>query len=175
MTYIRHLLKAYPVSCFYILMIWILCFATIPSTPLDNVTLIDKWVHIAMYGGTCATIWLEYLRLHNTKPQPVMRIASLADKPLLSWAKLFCLAWLAPILMSGVIEILQEYCTGGRRSGDWLDFAANSIGATVGAVAGIGMVMLKRRHIIHLFVFACFLSFYSYKLMLQEQTPIEWL
>lgn len=48
--------------------------------------------------------------------------------------------------MSGVIEILQEYCTGGRRSGDWLDFAANSIGATVGAVAGVGMVMLKRRH-----------------------------
>lgn len=175
MTYIRHLLKAYPVSCFYILMIWILCFATIPSTPLDNVTLIDKWVHIAMYGGTCATIWLEYLRLHNTKPQPVMRIASPADKPLLSWTKLFCLAWIAPILMSGVIEILQEYCTGGRRSGDWLDFAANSIGATVGAVAGVGMVMLKRRHIIHLFVFACFLSFYSYKLILQEQTPIEWL
>lgn len=175
MTYIRHLLKAYPVSCFYILMIWILCFATIPSTPLDNVTLIDKWVHIAMYGGTCATIWLEYLRLHTTKPQPVMRIASPADKPLLSWTKLFCLAWIAPILMSGVIEILQEYCTGGRRSGDWLDFAANSIGATVGAVAGVGMVILKRRHIIRLFVFAYFSSFYSYKLMLQEQTPIEWL
>ena len=35
--------------------------------------------------------------------------------------------------------------------------------------------ILKRRHIIHLFVFAYFSSFYSYKLMLQEQTPIEWL
>ena len=88
----------------------------------------------------------HYMALHNTKPQPVMRIASPADKPMLSWTKLFCLAWIAPILMSGVIEILQEYCTGGRRSGDWLDFAANSIGATVGAVAGVGMVMLKRRH-----------------------------
>lgn len=129
MTYIRHLLKAYPVSCFYILMILVLCFATIPSTPLDNVTLIDKWVHIAMYTGTCATIWLEYLRSHSVKRQPVMRIASSTDKPALSWAKLLCLAWLAPILMSGLIEILQEYCTGGRRSGDWLDFAANSIGA----------------------------------------------
>lgn len=75
MTYIRHLLKAYPVSCFYILMILVLCFATIPSTPLDNVTLIDKWVHIAMYAGTCATIWLEYLRNHSVKRQPVMRIA----------------------------------------------------------------------------------------------------
>ena len=46
--------------------------------------------------------------------------------------------------MSGLIEILQEYCTGGRRSGDWLDFAANSIGATLGALAGIIMVYSKR-------------------------------
>lgn len=144
MTYIRHLLKAYPVSCFYILMILVLCFATIPSTPLDNVTLIDKWVHIAMYAGTCATIWLEYLRNHSAKRQPVMRIASPTDKPALNWAKLLYLAWLAPILMSGAIEILQEYCTGGRRSGDWLDFAANSIGATLGALAGIIMVYSKR-------------------------------
>lgn len=97
-----------------------------------------------MYAGTCATIWLEYLRNHSVKRQPVMRIASSADKPALNWAKLLCLAWLAPILMSGVIEILQEYCTGGRRSGDWLDFAANSIGATLGALAGIIMVYSKR-------------------------------
>ena len=99
-----------------------------------------------MYGGTCATIWLEYLRLHNTKPQPEMRIASPTDKPLLSRRKLFCLAWLAPILMSGVIEILQEYCTGGRRSGDWLDFAANTIGVTLGAIAGLVMVAVRRRN-----------------------------
>lgn len=97
-----------------------------------------------MYAGTCATIWLEYLRNHSAKRQPVMRIASPTDKPALSWAKLLCLAWLAPILMSGLIEILQEYCTGGRRSGDWLDFAANSIGATLGALAGTIMVYSKR-------------------------------
>ena len=29
-----------------------------------------------MYAGTCATIWLEYLRSHSVKRQPVMRIAS---------------------------------------------------------------------------------------------------
>lgn len=182
MTYIRHLLKAYPVSCFYILMIWILCFATIPSTPLDNVTLIDKWVHIAMYGGTCATIWLEYLRLHTTKRQPVMRIASPADKPLLSWTKLFCLSLdcahtderrhrdSAGILhgrtpqrrlarLRSQLNRSDNRCGRRRRNGDAKETPP----------------ILKRRHIIHLFVFACFLSFYSYKLMLQEQTPIEWL
>jgi|GEM_PF-627940 len=65
MEYLKHLVKHYPVSSFYILIIWVLCFATVPSTPLDDVTMIDKWVHIAMYGGTCATIWLEYIRRHD--------------------------------------------------------------------------------------------------------------
>ena len=40
-------------------------------------------------------------------------------------------------MMSGVIELLQAYCTGGRRSGEWLDFAANATGATLALVIGI--------------------------------------
>lgn len=44
------------------------------------------------------------------------------------------------VVMSGTIEILQANCTGGRRSGDWMDFAANSLGATLGAVVGIGVL-----------------------------------
>ncbi len=46
-------------------------------------------------------------------------------------------------MMSGLIELLQAYCTGGRRSGDWLDFAANTAGATLAAV--IGILVVKRR------------------------------
>ena len=139
MNYIIHLLKAYPVSCFYILTIWILCFATIPHTPLDNVTLIDKWVHVAMYFGTCGTIWFEYARRHRRKCD----IGGGARYDI-DWSKLLALAWLASILMSGLIEILQATCTGGRRSGDWLDFAANSIGATLAAVGGIVWLMLRK-------------------------------
>lgn len=145
MKYLYNLVKSYPISSFYILMIWILCFATIPHTPLDNVSLIDKWVHVAMYGGTCATIWLEYLRQHDINRQP-MRIATRADKPPVNMWRLVLLAWLAPILMSGLIEILQEYCTGGRRSGDWLDFAANSIGATLGGVCGVAYLKFRKFH-----------------------------
>lgn len=59
--------------------------------------------------------------------------------------KLFLLAWLAPIIMSGVIELLQAYCTGGRRSGEWLDFAANSIGATIGGAIGILLAKYRAR------------------------------
>ena len=59
--------------------------------------------------------------------------------------KLFLLAWLAPIIMSGIIELLQAYCTGDRRSGEWLDFAANSIGATIGGAIGILLAKYRAR------------------------------
>ena len=115
------LLSRYPLSWLCILLIWVLCFCTPPHTPLDNVPLMDKWTHIVMYGGTCGVIWFENVRRGNVRGRlPRM----------LLWG------WLAPVLMSGLIEILQENCTGGRRSGDWLDFLANSIGATLGLAAG---------------------------------------
>ena len=124
-----NLIRKYPFSCLFLAVIWILCFCTPPHTPLDNVTLIDKWVHIIMYAGTCTTIWIEHLRSHKT-----------VDR-----ARLFVWAWLAPVLMSGLIELLQAYCTGGRRSGDWLDFAANAIGVTLAAVIGILAVRSRAR------------------------------
>ncbi|MCD8290349.1 MAG: VanZ family protein [Prevotella sp.] len=121
--------RKYPLSCLCVVIIWILCFCTPPHTPLDNIAFIDKWTHITMYAGTCIIIWYEYIKSHE-KPNKM---------------KLFEWAWLAPILMSGAIEILQEYCTGGRRSGDWLDFAANATGATLAAIIGILVVMYRAR------------------------------
>lgn len=122
--------KRYPLSCLCIATIWVLCFCTMPETPLDNVTLIDKWVHIIMYGGTCSVIWFEYMRSHTVA----------AKRALFLWA------WLAPVLMSGLIELLQAYCTGGRRSGDWLDFLANSIGATLAVATGMFISRIMKRH-----------------------------
>lgn len=126
---LHHLTSNYPISCLHMAFIWVLCFMDVPHTPLDNITLIDKWTHILMYAGTCATIWYEYLRRHDS----IVR------------ARVFLLAWLAPLVMSGLIEILQEYCTGGRRSGDWLDFAANAIGVTLGNVIGILLAEYRAR------------------------------
>ena len=122
MNYLRHFLIKYPFSCVCVALIWILSLTPIfPHTPLDNVHFIDKWVHILMYGGTFTVLWIEYIRQHET-----------AD-----YEKLFFWAWLAPIAMSGVLELLQEYCTGGHRNGDWLDFAANTTGVTLAAIIGL--------------------------------------
>lgn len=123
-----HSLRHYPLSCLLIVCIWVLCFMDVPETPLSDVQFIDKWTHLVMYGGLCSVIWAEHLR------------KSASHRHMLLWG------WLAPILMSGLIEILQATCTGGRRSGEWLDFAANSVGATIGL--GIGLLaawLLSRR------------------------------
>ena len=121
------LLRCYPLSCYLIIGIWIACFMNVPDTPLSHISLIDKWTHFAMYGLTTMVIGFEILKNHRPKQDGL-------------WQRLrqqLVYTWLLPILMSGLIEILQAYCTGGRRSGEWLDFVANAIGATIGATIGI--------------------------------------
>lgn len=121
------IVRKYPLSILCIALIWILSLIPFfPETPFDEVAFIDKWTHLVMYGGTCSVIWIEYLRSHNT-----------LDK-----GKLFCWAWLAPIIMSGILELLQEYCTA-TRSGEWFDFTANATGVTLGALLGMLLAYLK--------------------------------
>jgi len=129
------LLRFYPLSCLFIAAIWIACFMNIPETPLDNVAFMDKWTHLVMYGSTCAIIFIENRR-HDIKSKGRDIEKPGHDKPK-SMRRLLFYSWLLPVLMSGLIEILQATCTGGRRSGDWLDFAANTTGATIGVVTGI--------------------------------------
>lgn len=121
-------IKSYKFSLCCIALIWILCFCTVPQVDIEEeVPFIDKWVHILMYAGTCGVIRTEYLLRHSSGR---------------SNARLCMWAILAPILMSGGIELLQAYCTGGRRSGDWLDFAANTVGVLLAAL--FGQLILRR-------------------------------
>ena len=122
MSFLFHFIRKYPYSMICIALIWILSLIPyFPETPLDDVEFVDKWVHILMYGCTFLVLWIEYTCNHKQ-----------AD-----YGKLFFWAWLAPIIMSGVIELIQEYCTWGQRSGDWLDLAANAAGVTLAAVLGV--------------------------------------
>lgn len=127
MSKIVHFVSRYPLSILCVVLIWILSLMPFfPETPFDQVEFIDKWTHLVMYGGTCSVIWWEYLRNHQ----------------ILDGEKLFFYAWLCPALMSGLLELLQEYCTFGHRNGEWLDLTANTMGVTLGALIGLLMYQL---------------------------------
>ena len=129
MIYQPRFIKKYPFSCILIAAIWYLSlFFTAPETPLNNVLLIDKWVHFVMYGGTFTVLWIEYIRQHQ-KPD---------------YEKLMFWAFIAPIVMSGIIELLQEYCTE-TRNGDWIDLLANAIGVAIAAFIGLFLLHLRAR------------------------------
>ena len=117
----KNLLTHYRFSCAFIVIIWILCFIPIPDSPLSHVTLIDKWTRAALYLVLGLLILSEQLR--------AMKKAKLSS--LIYWI------WLFPIAMGGIIEVLQATCTGGRRSGEWLDFVADGIGSTLALLIGI--------------------------------------
>lgn len=112
----------YPFSLLITGIILYLSFFTPPATKLDTVTNIDKLVHICMYGGLCCVIWIEYLRAHKSisKTHTIIK----------------CI--LMPIILSGIIELLQEYATENR-SGDWADMLANSFGVLSAAILGYGV------------------------------------
>ncbi|WP_314787493.1 VanZ family protein [Segatella buccae] len=112
----------YPLSLLLTVIIWVLCFINVPETPLENITLMDKWTHIAMYLVLGIVIFWESNRKRKRAMPPVQKMKK---------TKVMLWTFVLPALMGGLIEILQANCTGGRRSGDWLDFAADSIGAAL--------------------------------------------
>ena len=125
MQIIRHLVKEYPLSLLCLALIWLLSLTPFfPETPLDGVAFIDKWTHLVMYGGTAGVMWFEHLRAHR---QPV-------------WCHLLLWAVCGMIALGGSVELIQAYCTT-TRSGEWLDFYADTVGVLLGA--GIGLLMYR--------------------------------
>ena len=121
-------LRRYPFSVVCLLLIGVLSFTPFfPETPLDGVEFIDKWTHLVMYGGTSAVIWWEYLRSHAV----------------INYWRLLLWAVVGMIVLGGVVELLQAYCTT-TRSGEWLDFLADSVGVLLGAAVGLLMKRFLR-------------------------------
>ena len=129
MNILQHILTKYPFSCIIVIGTWILCFMTIPETPLSSVRFIDKWTHSLIYLVLGLSISLEYIR---TRKHP-------SPKFIVVWV------WLIPVIMGGLIEILQSNCTSGNRSGEWLDFYADAIGSTIALVIGILLVRYRAK------------------------------
>ena len=107
-------------------MVWYICLIKPPSLQMPTFDGIDKVVHVSMYLGTCGVFWFEYFhnRVHFSR------------------GVLVSVAVVLPILMSGAIELAQAYLTTCR-SGDWWDFAANSLGVLL--ALGLAVVYRARR------------------------------
>jgi len=111
-------LKRYPLSHLVTAAIIVLSLAPIPEMPqLPDVKLLDKWVHFVMYGGLCLIIWWEYLRQHCTT----------------NWKRAAIGAIVLPIVLGGLLELGQAYLTTCR-SGEWMDFVADSVGVLLAIV-----------------------------------------
>lgn len=113
------LLRTYPLTLLCIVLVWYLCLLKPPSLRMSLFVGTDKVVHLLMYLGTCGMLWWEHLR--HTRRVPSIRCT-------LGFI-------LLPVLMSGFIELLQEYATR-HRSGDWRDLAANTLGVLLAAAWG---------------------------------------
>lgn len=121
------MIKRYPLTLILVISIWVLCFINVPDSPLSHISLIDKWTHILMYFVLTMCAGFEY-----TKANKQAKVS-----------RLLLYTWLLPVVMGGLIEIMQANCTGGRRSGDWLDFYADAIGSTIAFLIGILLVRYR--------------------------------
>ena len=92
--------------------------------PLHEVPLADKWVHFVMYGGLALCLWFDwYMKNGTERTKPISLL----------------IAFVYPIVLGGLMELGQAYLTTCR-SGDMIDFYANTIGAFLGLVLGTTVV-----------------------------------
>lgn len=126
---LRLYLRRYPLAILLALTIVLLSLLPIPDLKVGvHVPLADKWTHMVMYGVLTFAIWFDYKRSHQKYN---------------AW-RLLVFTFMAPIAMGGILELMQAHLTSCR-SGEWLDFVANTIGVCCGTVAGLLLKIKKRK------------------------------
>ena len=122
-------LRRYPVTLLLVLTIILLSLLPMPDMKIgEEVPLADKWTHMVMYAALTLAIWFDYKRSHQRYD---------------AW-RLFVFAFLAPVAMGGILEIMQAKLTTCR-SGEWLDFVADAIGVCIGTALGLLLRIPKKR------------------------------
>jgi membrane-associated phospholipid phosphatase/VanZ family protein len=109
-----------------ILYISVLKPAQLPRIPLFPYA--DKVIHLLMYGFLA--LFLNYETI-PAKQLPAWLFPKLKGIRLpnvkTSQSVMLLIVLILPILMGGIIELLQQYCFPPR-TGDWIDFLANTTG-----------------------------------------------
>jgi VanZ family protein len=126
----RTISKTYFLSDMIFVAIVVLSITPIPEVkPLEEVPLMDKWVHFVMYGVFSSCLWFDYYRINQDKRFTLVAII---------------LAVIFPIITGGLLELAQAYLTTCR-SGEWMDFYANSIGVGIGLIIGPTIIWTLRK------------------------------
>ncbi len=123
---IWHYLKSYPISLLIILAVTYLSFFKPPSTDLDDISNLDKVVHVCMYFGISLLLWWEFFKSHP-KGQPLWH----------GWIG----AVLLPVCYGGIVELLQASLTD-YRGGDWWDFLSDAVGVLLALL--VALTLLRR-------------------------------
>lgn len=95
--------------------------------PLEDVPLIDKWVHFVMYGAVAMAVWHD--RCHRPLAPSELPRGPRPDRATMLLATLY------PAALGGLMELVQAYLTT-YRSGDWLDFVADCVGVALAFPVG---------------------------------------
>lgn len=105
----------YPLTLLLLAGIFTICLIPIPETPLSDVQFIDKWTHIALYFVLVTVFFAEYLRSASPLRLPTLLVCTVA----------------MPLFIGALIEVMQATLTTCR-SGEFLDFVADSVGVALG-------------------------------------------
>ena len=111
MNRVFRIIKRYPLSLVVVAAILYLSFFKPPKQDIIHVSNLDKFVHFCMYAGFCTVVWVEYFLSHKG----------------VSRKRVFWGAVVAPIVFSGLIEVMQGYLTSYRGM-DYYDFVFNTLG-----------------------------------------------
>ena len=128
MKRIQFFLKTHWMSIPLCLVILYLCFMNTEPLPKVGISDFDKFVHFIMFLTVSGVVYFENSGYFRRK---------------ISLWKIINFSFFFPVIYSGLIELGQEYLTS-TRSGDWMDFWFNVVGAFVGLM--ICLLINKRLH-----------------------------
>lgn len=126
MTRFPRFLRRYPLTLLCVAAVWYLSMYRVTPPPFHVFSWFDKLVHCCMYAGISSLAWMEYGRSH--RPACKHRVVTGAV--------------VAPILMGGLVELAQAYLTT-YRSGEWLDFVANTVGVCLASAVAAAVYARK--------------------------------
>ena len=110
------LLKKYWVSILFVAAIFILCFMNTTPLPSPPVLNFDKYVHSLLFLSLSGVVFFDNTSYFRQRVSNV---------------RIFLSSFFFPVLLGGTIEIMQALLTT-TRSGDWMDFLFDGIGAFLG-------------------------------------------